>query len=131
MRTARLLTVSQHALKGEGVPTQGYLPRDSVSAQGQCTCPGGWDVPAWGRECTCHWGVPARGIPAHGGVPAQGVPARGYLPRYSSPSVNRMTDRCKNITCLKFRLRAVTIKKTQPNSISLLPQFEISPISQV
>ena len=42
-----------------------------------CTCQGG---------CTCQRGVPARGVP--GGVPAQVL----------HPPVNRMTDRCKNIT---------------------------------
>ena len=47
--------------------------------------PGG--VPAK-EGCTCQGGAPAQW-----GVPAQG----GYLPRYSPP-VNKMTDRCKNIT---------------------------------
>ena len=42
------------------------------------------------RGCTTPGGVPAKG----GGVPAKG---EGYLPRHS-PHVNRMTDRCKNIT---------------------------------
>ena len=52
MRAARLLTVSQHALRGGGgVPTQGGLPGE-VSAQG----------------CVV------------------------------DPPVDRMTDRCKNIT---------------------------------
>ena len=92
MRTARLLNVSQHTLAG-GVPARG------------CTCPG---------ECTClgvPGGVPAQGVylprgTCPGGVPAQGV----YLPRGCTclggtcpgtrhpPPVNRMTDRCKNIT---------------------------------
>ena len=42
------------------------------------------------------------GVYLPSGVPARGVPARevylprGYLPRYSP--VNRMTERCKNIT---------------------------------
>ena len=67
-----------------GVPGQGvYLPGGYL-ARG-CTCPGVYlprgDVPAWG--CTCREG----GLPA-GGVPAQVLP----------PPVNRMTDRCKNIT---------------------------------
>ena len=64
MRTARLLTVSQHALPGGGM----YLPG----------------------------GVPARGCTCLGGVPARGYLPAGYLPRY--PPMNRMTDRCKNIT---------------------------------
>ena len=59
MRTARLLTVSQHALLGRGVPAWG------------CTCRGG--VPAGG-------GVPFQGVY----LPRGSVPARGvYLPRYS------------------------------------------------
>ena len=75
MRTARLSTVSQHALLG------GTCPGDSY--------PGG--VPAWGvclpREVyLLRRDVPAQGsggVPAGGGVPAQGgVPAwEVYLPR--------------------------------------------------
>ena len=52
--------------------------------------------------CTC------QGIPAQGGVPARGCTCLGvYLPRgvpaggvtaQVLPPVNRMTDRCKNIT---------------------------------
>ena len=60
MRTARLLTVSQHALMG-GVPALRY------------TCLGG--VPAWGMYlprgmylCTCPEGVPAGGCTCLGGV---------------------------------------------------------------
>ena len=68
MRTARLLTVSQHALPGV------YLARGS-------TCPGGCisagGVPAWAAVCTCPEGCTCPGTP---------------------PPVNRMTDRCKNIT---------------------------------
>ena len=71
MRTARLLTISQHALLG-GVPAQ------------EGTSPGG--VPAWG-------GVPARGCTCLGGVPARGVPAEGGVPGQVFPPVNRMTDR--------------------------------------
>ena len=118
VRTARLLTASQHAV---GVPAWGvYLPGRGMYLPRGCTCLGG-GVPA--RGCTCLGGVPAfgctclgylsrgctwlGGIPARGylpgvnlprGVPARGdVPARGYLPMYSPP-VNRTTDRCKNIT---------------------------------
>ena len=78
MCTARLLTVSQHALSGD------------VLAQG-CTCLRG--VPAQG-------GVPARGCTCQGstcqgvyllGVPAQGVPAQVLPPC-------EQNDRWKNIT---------------------------------
>ena len=49
--------------------------------------------------------VPGPGV---GGVPVPGgcTWSRGYLPRYSPP-VNRMTDRCKNIT-FATSLRTVT-----------------------
>ena len=58
MRTARLLTVSQHALPG-GVPARG------VPAWGGY-CPGG--VPAGGV------GVPVGGCTCPGGVPAEVLP---------------------------------------------------------
>ena len=94
MRTVRLLTVSQHALPG-GVPAGGVnLP------SGGCTCLGVGGVPAWGWGVYLPGGVPAWGVYLPGVcvylpggcVPAQGVPAQVLLP------VNRMTDRCKNIT---------------------------------
>ena len=69
MRTARLWTISQHAL------------------------PGG--VPAWG--CTCLGVYLPGGVPAWGGVPARGGTCPG-----TPPTVNRMTDRCKNITFAYF-----------------------------
>ena len=107
---------------GKGV----YLP--GPGGRG-CTCLVLGGVPAWSR------GVPAwswGGVPARGGVPAGGctcqrggctcqggVPARGgvpdwkggYLVRYSPlpPPVNRMTDRCKNITLAKTSFRPVMI----------------------
>ena len=98
MRSARLLTVSQHALLGGvptrvgGVPAQGvpawgvYLPRavptrgyylpGDVPARGYfprgCTCPG---------ECTCLGVYLPGGVPAQGGVPAWGCTCRRvYLP---------------------------------------------------
>ena len=118
MRTARLLPVSpsMHCSGGGGwgVPAQEV----GVSARG---VPARRGVPAWGGvpawECTCPRGVPAQGglclprgaVPAWGGVPAWGcVYLLGvYLPRGctywgctcpGTPPVNRMTDRCKNIT---------------------------------
>ena len=41
-----------------------------------------------------------------GGVPGLGG---GYLVRYSPPPVNRMTNRCKNITLAKTSFRPVII----------------------
>ena len=82
MRTARLLPVSPNMHCSGCVPAQGGVP----IRQG-CTYPGGMYLP--------------RGsVYLPGGVPAWGVPAclgGEYLLRYSPP-VNRMTDRCKNIT---------------------------------
>ena len=97
MRTARLLTVSQHALLG-GVPAGDVPARGLVYLWGVyllrgCTwgimyLPGG--VPAQG--CTCLGGVPARGlyllegvylpgvVPAGEGVPARGGTCPGTLP---------------------------------------------------
>ena len=94
MRTARLLTVSRHALFGGGVPAQGgctwpgvYLPR-GVPAQG--------GVPAWGylpRGVYLPGGVPAWGVYLPGGwgctCPGECTCLGGTCP------VNRMTDRCK------------------------------------
>ena len=79
MRTARLLTVSQYALLGGGVPAGG--------------------VPAWGgwvylpRRCTRPGGVPAQGLYLPGGCTYRGVASQ-----VSPPPVNRITDTCKNIT---------------------------------
>ena len=90
MRTARLLPVSPHMHCSRGV----YL-------WGGCLVGG---VPAWGvympRGVYLPRGVPTQGVCLPGGVPAWGLylpRGRGYLSRYSPP-VNRMTDRCKNIT---------------------------------
>ena len=78
-----------------------YLP--ACTAPGGCTCLGG--VPGPGAV-PCLGGVPGQGVHlVQGGVPGLGgVPGpRGlYLPRgvpsQVPPSVNRMTNRCKNIT---------------------------------
>ena len=81
MRTARLLTISQDALP-EGCICLGPVYLLGGVPAGQVYLP---------RGCTC-WGVELlEGWPA-GGVTAWGVPAQVL------PPVNRMTDRCKNIT---------------------------------
>ena len=123
MRTGRALTVS----RGGGtclVPGGGGVPAWSVG--GGCLL---WGVylPGPGGGCLLReggylpgsgGGVPAwsRGVSAPGG----GVPAwsrrgcllqgGGCLVRYSPPPVNRMTDRCKNITLAKTSFRPVTNK---------------------
>ena len=80
MRTARLLPVSPSMhYSGWGVPAGG------------CTWYRGG---TWSQGCTWSWGVYlVRGCTwSRGGVPAWGVPAQVL------PPVNRMTNRCKNIT---------------------------------
>ena len=99
MRTARLLPYLPACTALGGCTYDGvYLPR-RCTCEGVCTCQGVY-LPG---------GIPARGMYLPGGVPASGVYLLGvylsggctcqggYLPRYSPP-VNRMTDRCKNIT---------------------------------
>ena len=115
MRTARLLTISQHALlrgdcaipacTGQGdvcIPActgqgsvfpGGVYP--GVSAQGDF-CPGG---------CCLGGGVCLRGV--YPGVSAQGCLPGGCLPLVlgvcgRNPPLNRMTDRCKNISLLQL-----------------------------
>ena len=94
MHTARLLTVSQHALR-RGCVSQhalgkGCLPWWVYLSRRGCTCPGG--VPAQGvylpgvylpRGCTCPGGCTCLGVYLLGGCTClEGVPAQGvYLPR--------------------------------------------------
>ena len=70
-----------------GVPGPGgvYLPRGYL-VWGVYLVPGGYLVPGLGG-CTWSGGVPTQGVYLVTGVPAQVL-----------PPVNRMTDRCKNIT---------------------------------
>ena len=102
MRTARLLTISQHAMLGGGgwgVPARGvYLP-GGVPAQGRGVYlpRGGWCT-CMGRGCTC---PEEGGIPAWGGgiyLPGVYLPGVGVPDQVLTLSVNRMTDNCKNIT---------------------------------
>ena len=81
----------------QGVPARGRYLLGGVPAQGGCTC---WrvyllgGVPAGGY--TCHGVYLPRGCTCPGGVPAKGiVSCPGTAP---PPPVNRMTERCKNIT---------------------------------
>ena len=79
---------------------RGYLPR-GVYLPGGCTCQGVYLT----RGCTCQKGVylPAGctcqgGVLAQEGVHAGGVTCPGEVPAQVLSPVNRMTDRCKNIT---------------------------------
>ena len=79
--------ISQHALL-RGVYLLGCVP-----GPGGCTCLGGVSGPRGVylvlAGCTC-----PEGCTWSGGVPGPG----GGVPAQVLPSVNRMTDRCKNIT---------------------------------
>ena len=132
MRTGRSLTVFQ-SLQPGGV----YLVLGGVYLvpEGGCTWSGGVPGPGgvylvggctWSRGGGwCTWsrgGVPGPGggvylVPggctwSRGGVPG---PGGVYLVRYSPPPVNRMTNRCKNITLAKTSFRPVT-KDSHMNS---------------
>ena len=128
MRTGRSLTVFRSLQPGGG----GTWSRGGVPGPGGCTwsrggCTWSGGVPGPGgvylvRGCTWSWG----GVPGPGGCTWSwgGVPGpRGvylvlggctwfqggvYLVRYSPP-VNRMTNRCKNITLAKTSFRPVNI----------------------
>ena len=102
-------------LQGVSAPGEVSAPRGSVSAPGGCllqgdvcsrgvSAPGGvvcsWRVSAWGCLLT--------GCLLLGGVCSGGVVSQHAL-RQTLPPVNRMTDRCKNITLATTSLRPVTI----------------------
>ena len=102
MRTGRSLTVCWRLLPG-GVCLPG-----GVWLVG-CTCPGGWSRGVWSRG-VWSWGVYLPGWACQSGV---GLPGGRYLPGgvclRHTPPVNRMTDRCKNITLATTSLRPVII----------------------
>ena len=91
MRTARLLPISPSMHCSRGVYLPGGIPARRIPAHGVYLPRG---VPA-------QWGVPAWGVPAWGVFLPRGVPAQGGVPAQVLPPVNRMTDRCKNITLPK------------------------------
>ena len=91
-------------LLGRGVPPSG----GGVLLGGGCRLPGG----LLGRGCLLLGGVSlAGGVPPSGGLLALGSPWWGGIPACTEadPPVNRMTDRCKNITLATTSLRPVTI----------------------
>ena len=106
MRTACLLTVSQHALHRGGGVSQNALCR------GVC-------IPACTRGCTWWGGVPAGGVPAQGGCKSlgaylpRGVPVWGVSLHAMGQTHLMWTDRhlWKHNLC-KLRLRAVNILST-------------------
>ena len=106
-----------------GVPARGvYLP-GGCTCHGGCTCWGGYwpgGVPAWGvylpGGCTCLGGVPCDlshhafdvtcMLPPHQLRPTNSTAAYIVLVQgmlgYTPPPVNRITDRCKNITLANY-----------------------------
>ena len=121
MRTGRLLTVfwslqpgGVYLVRGVYLVVRGlYLVRGGVPGPGGTWSggylvlggvpgPGGYLVPGG-----CTW--------SRGGVPGQVLP---------SPPVNRMTNRCKNITLAKTLFRPVIIERRQKeNKKQLLDRF--------
>ena len=65
----------------------------------------------WGG-CVCPGGICSQGVSAPGGVCSGGVVSQHAL-RQTPPPVNRMTDRCKNITLATTSLRPVIIEFDQ------------------
>ena len=59
---------------------------------GECLLPGGVSAPR--RGCLLPGGAWSWGVPGPGGLGGGGIPACTE----ADPPVNRMTDRCKNIT---------------------------------
>ena len=126
MRTARLLTVSQHALFG-WVPARGVcLPRGVYLPKG---------IPAWGGTCPGslplwpEWQTGAKILPCPKlrlravkiPSPVVGVSGvgeclpRGCLPLgvYTTPWTEFLTDTCENITFPLLRLRTVTMESPE------------------
>ena len=81
----------------------------------------------WSRGVYLPGGYLSGGVPGPGGVPAWG--SGGYLPRYSPlPPVNRMTDRCKNIT---FATLLQMVIRTNRNAFQLDPYRPLMTIQGV
>ena len=129
MRTGRSLTVCRSLLLG--VSALGVC----VCSSG-CVCSGGCLLPgvvsAWGHVCSgglvCSgacllWG----GVYSQGGVSALG----GWHPsmhRGRHPPVNRMTNRCKNITLATTSFRPVKRTQVYLRSIELMVHQKVCSI---
>ena len=125
MRTGRSLTVCRRLLPGGGRGAcllRGSAPRGCLLPGGVCSW-GGWCL-LLGGVCSQE-GVCSGGLSAPGGclLPGVSAPEGGYAlggslllrgcllgyhtPRADTPPVNRMTNRCKNITLATTPLRPV------------------------
>ena len=103
--------------RGVPDPGGGTWSRGDVPGPGGCTSSGG--VPGRGVYLVpmgCTWS--RGGVPGPGGCTWSGGGGGVYLVRYSPP-VNRMTNRCKNITLAKTSFRPVI------NSFELTAQHTV------
>ena len=131
MRTGRSLTVFRSLLHGGGVCSQGGVCSRGVSAWGGGFCSGGclllggllpgggcllWGCLLWGGVCSrgcLLQGVSVLGLcllpggVCSGGVCSQGGCGIPACTEADTPLVNRMTNRCKNITLATTSLRPV------------------------
>ena len=124
MRAGRALTVCWSLLPRGGVCSRGVSAPRGCLVQGNLLPGGVWSggCLVWGVSArgVCSWGVSGWGLSALGGVWTRGVSAPGgYILACTEadplPPVNRMTDRCKNITLATTSLRPV-IKENVQNS---------------
>ena len=109
MRTGRSLTVFRSLL---------FLGGWGVSGPGGVWSWGVWSRGVWSRGVWSQRGlVPGGSGP--GGVWSWGVSGRGGSAGQVPPPVNRMTNRCKNITLAKTSFRPVTsqFKDSSTNTI--------------
>ena len=106
--------VGGFSLPRAGSPCQGAPGREGllargwgVSLPGGSPCQGGLPAGQGGPPCKGVGGLPAGGPPCQGGSPCLGgSPCQGVsLPE--TPSVNRITHTCKNITLATTSLRPV------------------------
>ena len=126
MRTGRSLTIYRSLLLGGCLLWE--EGEGGVCSGGGCLLPGGvcsWGVSALEGVCSWGcllWGVCSQGMSAPGGCLLWGCLLQGVcvcsgggvggIPACTeadTPSVNRMTDRCKNITLATTSLRPVNI----------------------
>ena len=97
-----------------------------MSALGGCLL-GGLSAPGESAPGgVCSWGVCCRGVSAPGGVCSWG----GGIPACTEadPPVNRMTNRCKNITLATTSLWPVMIMNTSYND-DVISQVQVNSVS--
>ena len=114
MRTARLLTVSRSARGrgggggASGVYPGGCLPRRVSTQEGVYLGEG-----CLHRRCLPS-GMSSQGAPRVVSAVSATPRREANHPQLPAPPVNRITDRCKNITFPQLRLRAVKFNHCKP-----------------